>query len=274
MSEYQYYDFLAIEKSLTREQQKELRNITSRADISSKRLTNEYHFGSFKGDPLVLVEKYFDLFLYYSNFGVYQVIFKVPFHRDLMEKLAPFEPFFKIKSTGTHLLIDICPDWEDDWPEIFEDWEVTLLVPIRESLMEGRMDALYIPWLSLLAWMIHEDPESLEPCPSTDLSPLNRSLKKYAEFFTVSTSVLQHAYATVTSQSKPLEISESSLRKWLKSIPAKEREGILLELLTGNPTKIATTLKDRYRAETSPKPDNNLETQPRRPVYQLIPPAV
>ena len=42
MSEYQYYEFLALDRPLTREQRAELRSISSRAEITATRFVNEY----------------------------------------------------------------------------------------------------------------------------------------------------------------------------------------------------------------------------------------
>ena len=62
MSEYQYYEFQAVDRPLTNEQMAELRALTSRATITPTRLVNVYHWGDFKGDPLRLMERYFDPF--------------------------------------------------------------------------------------------------------------------------------------------------------------------------------------------------------------------
>jgi hypothetical protein len=69
MSEYQYYDFRAIDRPLTSTQRGELGKISTRAEISSTRFTNFYTFGDFKGTPIALVERYFDAFLYLANWG-------------------------------------------------------------------------------------------------------------------------------------------------------------------------------------------------------------
>lgn len=50
MSEYQYYEFLALDRPLTAEQRAELRSISTRAEITATRFTNEYHWGDLKGD--------------------------------------------------------------------------------------------------------------------------------------------------------------------------------------------------------------------------------
>ena len=67
MSEYQYYEFLALDRPLTLEQRAELRSISSRAEISATRFVSEYQWGDLKGDPLQMVEQYFDAFLYLAT---------------------------------------------------------------------------------------------------------------------------------------------------------------------------------------------------------------
>ena len=51
MSEYQYYEFLALDRPLTDEQRAELRKLSSRADITATRFVNEYSYGDFRGSP-------------------------------------------------------------------------------------------------------------------------------------------------------------------------------------------------------------------------------
>ncbi len=78
MSEYQYYDFRAIDRPLTSSQRAELGKISTRAKISSTSFTNFYTFGDFKGNLAALVERYFDAFLYLANWGTREVMFRVP----------------------------------------------------------------------------------------------------------------------------------------------------------------------------------------------------
>ena len=69
MSEYQYYEFQALDRPLTQEQMSELRAYSSRAQITPSSFVNVYHWGSFKGNPEKWMEKYFDAFLYLANWG-------------------------------------------------------------------------------------------------------------------------------------------------------------------------------------------------------------
>jgi len=78
MSEYQYYEFLALDRPLTAKQRAELRSISSRADITATRFVNEYQWGDLKGDPRKMVERYFDAYLYLANWGTRQLMFRLP----------------------------------------------------------------------------------------------------------------------------------------------------------------------------------------------------
>ena len=78
MSEFQYYEFVAIDRPLNATERRRLRAITSRATITSTRLVNTYEWGDFKADPHELVARYFDAFLYYANWGTRRLILRVP----------------------------------------------------------------------------------------------------------------------------------------------------------------------------------------------------
>ena len=58
MSEYQYYEFQAIDRPLTEREMGELRSFSSRATITPTRFVNHYEWGSFKGNPSAWMEQY------------------------------------------------------------------------------------------------------------------------------------------------------------------------------------------------------------------------
>ncbi len=78
MSEYQYYEFQAVDWPLTAKQMGELRRISTRAEISPHRFTNVYNFGDFKGDPVKLMARYYDAFLYLADWGTRWLMLRVP----------------------------------------------------------------------------------------------------------------------------------------------------------------------------------------------------
>ena len=57
VSEYQYYEFLAIDRPLTAKQIDEVGRWSTRAKITSTSFVNEYHFGDFRGSPELLVRR-------------------------------------------------------------------------------------------------------------------------------------------------------------------------------------------------------------------------
>jgi hypothetical protein len=75
MSEYQYYEFQAIDRPLTDREMRELRAYSTRARITPTSFVNDYEWGDFKGNADDWMEKYFDAFLYVANWGTH--VFKV-----------------------------------------------------------------------------------------------------------------------------------------------------------------------------------------------------
>jgi len=67
MSEYQYYEFLSIDRPLTTDEMAELRALSTRAAITPVSFTNEYNWGNFKGDRNKLMQRYFDVHVYVAN---------------------------------------------------------------------------------------------------------------------------------------------------------------------------------------------------------------
>lgn len=158
MSEFQYYEFVAIDRPLSPSARKRLRAITSRATITATRLVNTYEWGDFKGDPHELVAKYFDAFLYYANWGTRRLMLRVPGTRldpKIVKQYCAVraDPTRRspsvatVTTVGAHLVIDL---WSED--ESGEDWEDTepgalnALVPIRNELSAGDYRALYLAW--------------------------------------------------------------------------------------------------------------------------------
>ncbi|WP_245718579.1 hypothetical protein [Nocardia miyunensis] len=78
MSEYQYYEFLAVDRPLDDDEQAAVRSLSTRARITATSFVNEYHWGDFKGDPSRLMECFYDAHLYVANWGTHRVMFRLP----------------------------------------------------------------------------------------------------------------------------------------------------------------------------------------------------
>jgi hypothetical protein len=78
MSEYQYYEFQAIDRPLSDGDMRNLRAFSTRARITRTSFVNEYQWGSFKGDEDAWMAKYFDAFLYCANWNTRIIKLRVP----------------------------------------------------------------------------------------------------------------------------------------------------------------------------------------------------
>lgn len=78
MSEYQYYEFAAIDRPLTRIEMAELRAVSTRVIISPGGFTNHYEWGDLKADPADWMRRYFDAFVYSANWCSCHLSLRLP----------------------------------------------------------------------------------------------------------------------------------------------------------------------------------------------------
>src|SRR5688572_19748933 len=70
MSEYEYYEFQALDRRLTAAEMAKLRSFSTRATITPTSFVNEYQWGGgFRGNEDAWMEKYFDAFIYFASWG-------------------------------------------------------------------------------------------------------------------------------------------------------------------------------------------------------------
>ena len=218
MSEYQYYEFRAIDKPLTERQMGELRMLSTRADITPTSFTNEYHWGDFKGNPHTMMEKYFDAFLYYANWGTNWFMLRLP--RPLVDAKTlkqfcggdSFAHWFK----GEHVLLEFRSEdesggWED---EDDPDW-LASLISLRADLLNGDLRSLYLGWLAA-AQAGDVDEEETEPAVPPGLKRLSASLTSLADFLRIDQKLLKVAAASDVGK-PPVEPSRAELARWVKN---------------------------------------------------------
>ncbi|MGH3281110.1 MAG: hypothetical protein ACRDNW_18515, partial [Trebonia sp.] len=150
MSEYQYYEFRALDRRLTAEQQRRLRSLSSRAEISATRFTNEYSFGDFRGDPGRLLDEYFDAYLYAANWGTRELAFRLPralLDAETARRYCDEEHRAWATETVEHVIIRF--RWDDDEGDDWIEGEGLLdpLLAARSELAAGDLRLLYLGWL-------------------------------------------------------------------------------------------------------------------------------
>ena len=260
MSEYQYYEFRAVDRALTRQEMAELRRISTRAEITPTSLTSTYNWGDFGGNPLALVERYFDAFLYVANWGNRRLMLRLPRRFVAVEDLTPYLPGEQAEchERGEHLILELrSQDEKGDWESTGEGW-LTDILPIREALIRGDRRALYIGWL-LEAGDTELGDDAVEPPVPPGLGSLSPALQRLAEFLRIDQDLL----AVASERSAKLEREdpdEESLRNWITSLPADRKDEILFRLARGRDQHLGVELQRRFdedrRAGAPPSADS------------------
>jgi hypothetical protein len=78
MSDYQYYEFRAIDRPLTAHQKAAVAALSSRSHVTSHSAVFVYNYGDFRGNPKELMSNYFDAMLYMANWGSRRLMFRIP----------------------------------------------------------------------------------------------------------------------------------------------------------------------------------------------------
>ncbi|WP_306359221.1 hypothetical protein [Nocardia sp. CC227C] len=261
MSEYQYYEFVAIDRPLDDRQFAEVRALSTRARITATRFVNEYHWGDLKADPRRLVEQYFDAHLYVTDWGTHRFLFKVP--RALLgaEAVEPYllDECVSAWTAGDSLVIDLTSDgYDGDWEEGAED-SLSVLVGVRAELAAGDMRALYLAWLAgygTWEWdeaaFGREHDDELEPPVPSGLRSLTASQRGLADFLRLDPDLLEVAAEASPDLEAAAEEPEE-LAVWIAGLPPAEKDELLLRVARGEAALVHLELLHRFRAVT-PRP--------------------
>ncbi|HET9082215.1 MAG TPA: hypothetical protein VFO01_17090 [Trebonia sp.] len=258
MSEYQYYEFRALDRRLTAEQQQRLRSLSSRAEISATRLANEYSFGDFRGDPGRLLEEYFDAYLYAANWGTRELAFRLPralLDAETARRYCDEEHRAWVTQTAEHVIVRF--RWDDDEGD---DWIeggglLDPLLAARGELAAGDQRLLYLGWLLKvqLGGPGEDDDEDLqdevEPPVPAGLKELSDSLASVAEFLRIDDDLI----ATAAKASGPLvPASDDGIADWVTALPASEKDKFLTMVVEGEGAQVEALLAQRFRRESRP----------------------
>jgi len=239
MSEYQYYEFRAIDRLLSEQEMAELGELSSRGEITPTSFTNAYNYGSFKGNPEALMERFFDAFVYVANWGNRRLMFRIP--RRFLDVKAAREYCngngCSLRAKQDHVVLDFNSEDELDggWTN-GEPW-MPALVGVRAELLRGDFRALYIAWLASISvgsWMGEggsdpeefEDDRRLEPPVPPGLAKLSAPLKALAEFLRVDDELIEAA-AAASAEELLTEPSRAALARWIEGLSVADKDAYL-----------------------------------------------
>ncbi|HEX4794678.1 MAG TPA: hypothetical protein VH370_12835 [Humisphaera sp.] len=265
MSEYQYYEFLAIDHPLTRKQMSEVREFSTRAEITATRFVNEYNWGNFKGKPDLMVTRYFDLMYYYANWGTHRLLLGVPADGiDLKAwKVYASSEMIRFRTSGERVLIDFesnSDDYEDDVGES----EAASLAPVRGEILSGDLRPLYLGWLSGVN-VYDEDARGRSPVAPPGLDNLTAAQTALASFLRVDDDLLLAAAGLAEPAAPP----KMPLKRWIEQLPPEEKDELLFEAASGEGLRIGTKLMQQYARSQSPAGADLLSGPPVKELLKL-----
>ena len=249
MSEYQYYEFLAIDRPLTEEEMAALRALSTRAHITPVSFTNEYNWGDFKGKPDKLMLRFFDAHVYVANWMTAIFMVRLPIEalaKETAEAVAaPY--ILDFKATKAHWLITWSLEESENHDRFgMEDgrgW-MARLAPVRDELLRGDLRSLYIGWLAAGEMM---DDAEMEPLFMSGLGHLTTSQQALAEFLEVDQDLLAGA-GMGSPGAQDARISQKEMDAWIDGLHRGEVKALLKQLLEGKGQQTVRTLKNQFAA--------------------------
>lgn len=248
MSEYQYFEFAAIDRPLTDGEMAALRAVSTRAVITPSGFVNHYEWGGLKADPLDWMRRYFDAFVYLADWAHCRFALRLP--RDMFGK-AELKPFgvkqsLTIDASEDHWILDWSLEGSDSYDRFAEDdgrgW-MGRLVPLRDELIRGDQRSLYLGWLAGAAK--GEVPETtLEPTVPAGLSQLSAAQNALAAFLEIDADIIAAAaIGSADASDRP-----ESVDAWLQSLSPDELRSMLKSIVRADRPNPQREVASRYRA--------------------------
>ena len=265
MSEYQYYEFQAIDRPLTDEEQRAVSRLSSRVDPHPRQAVFVYHYSDLPTDEKELLAKYYDAMFYIANWGTTQLMFRFPQELVDVRQIEPYcvEDSITCETIGEYVILDIL--WNDERGE-YSDWVegegfLDGLISLREAILRQDYRVLYLAWLSAFhAGMMEED--EVEPPVPPGLQKLTPALRRFMEAFHVDEALV----AAAAKASPTAQITTSTaLRQTIAALPREVCDEWLLRLAQDQEANLSLhfqrTLQSGRVAET--------ESQGKRTVAEL-----
>jgi hypothetical protein len=263
MSEYQYYEFQAIDRPLSEKQMDQLRRYSTRARITTTSFVNEYQWGNFRGDADRWMERYFDAFLYTANWGTRILKLRLPSKVLSLSEVRPYCAgqglAARQKSGSTILTFSSDDEGGDDGVDA--DGMLAALVPVRADLARGDGRALYLGWVA--AAQVGECPDDdQEPPVPPGLGQLTASLRALAEFLRIDEQLLLAA-AQVSAPLRTERLNRDRFTAWVTTLSTAEKDKVLVRLLSEDAASVRLDLLHRFRRDQAPSSPRGREERRR-----------
>jgi hypothetical protein len=261
MSEYQYYEFRAIDRPLTAKEMTQLRSYSTRARITPTSFVNDYSWGSFKGDEDAWMEEYFDAFLYLANWGTRVLKLRLParlLDAATAKAYCGGGSAFVREKAGKVVLSFVSQDEEGEaWVD--GEGSFSSLISVRAELARGDLRGLYLGWL-LRAQAGELDDEDVEPPAPPGLGQLSASLENMAEFLRLDRDLVRVA-AGASPPIGRIGIDHTEALAWLGKLATEEKDELIADLLIDGDNALVAELLKRFLKERTAADRRTATTQ-------------
>lgn len=250
--EYQSYHFLAVDRHLSPGEIAELRRYSTRAHISPTEFKNFYTFGwyGFKGEAGLFLERYFDVFVHWANWGYGEIAISVP--ADLIAKKEAEQyrtgrtAFITYRANS--VIINFSSHSPGDIPEepMSSNSIMASAVAARQSLLNGDDRLLYLGWLLQVQNEKEKVNESEPPVPP-GLGELDGCLLHFCDFLGIDIDLRE---AAALRSPKLQQTDGFDPRDWIRELPWEQKDEMLARLAEGD-TRPASEWQRKWREEIS-----------------------
>ncbi|MEM5549145.1 hypothetical protein WNY63_00155 [Pseudoalteromonas neustonica] len=255
MSEFQLYQFQAIDAPLTHQQKQYMHDLSSRAQVSAYSAQYQYHYSDFPEDINTVLLYGFDLALYQANWGAVQLLIRLPTGLVDVDKLRVFciTDLISVYEEPDSIVLDISFDDEEGGRWIEAQGELAEIAGIRAMLLNGDYRPLYLAWLKAVQWQNESDVAVASMIIPAGFNSLEPSLQALAGLFE-----LERDLITAVAKYSP-ELSDAPKLMALGSLSAQECTDWLQRLLDAEPL-LVEKLTQRLTLNTDEVASSDLVT--------------
>jgi len=244
--------------------------LSSHIEVNSMRASVSYNWSGFKHNPIKVLAKYFDSYLYFANWGSFDLAFSFP--KGLID-VATLDVYFdedhvNIQEVEGKLVLKFEKRDEDGYGGDYEEQSyLSTLSRLRDDIIQGDHRVLYIAWLGMITKQSHwyeedeGDPDNFyldpEPPVPAGLKELSLSLRTFVDAFEIDpfliSAAAEHSHHLVPLKKTAFDSAISKLSR-------QEADEFLLKIANAEPGAVATL---RKKLRSFEQPSKKAQSEPR-----------
>ncbi len=148
MSSYQCYEFHALDRLLTDEEQQAVAKLSSRVEPHPRQAVFVYHWSGFPGNAREVLTQYYDAMFYTASWGSRQLMFRFPRTAFDLEGASAYcqplivEDYVSLSTEGEHVILNIEFHEEGRLGWIEADSGLAPMLSLRDDILRGDYRAI------------------------------------------------------------------------------------------------------------------------------------